>query len=135
MRRMALTAILAMMITSCHQSTSAVTGLWKGEMNGLPAVELMIQEAESQLTGEVTFFFQRMDSGAWKVERQGSQRLDKITFDGQRLRFQVSHEQAHPDSGGDPPVAFTFTRSNSQEGVLESNYQGQESQIHLLRAQ
>ena len=134
MRQIALTVLLAMINTSCHQSTSPIVGLWKGEMNGLPAVELVIQGAESQLTGQVTFFFQRMDSGTWKVERQGTQPLDKISFDGKRLLFQVSHEKAHPDSSGDPPVAFAFTLSSSQEGVLESNYQGQESQIHLVRA-
>jgi hypothetical protein len=75
-----------------------------------------------------------MDSGTWKVERQGSQPLDKISFDGKRLLFQVSHEQAHPDSTGDPPVTFTFTLSSPDEGVLESNYQGQESQLRLVRA-
>jgi hypothetical protein len=134
MRQIALTIMLVMITTSCSRSTSPIIGLWKGEMNGLPAVELVIQEAGSQLTGQVTFFFQRMDSGTWKVERQGSQTLDKISFDGKRLFFQVSHDQAHPDSGGDPPVAFTFTLSGSEEGVLESNYQGQESQIRLVRA-
>jgi hypothetical protein len=76
-----------------------------------------------------------MDSGTWKVERQSSQPLEKISFDGQRLLFQVSHEQAHPDSAGDPPVAFTFTLSSSQEGVLASDYQGQKSQIHLVKAE
>ena len=133
MRRIALTLMLAVTTTSCHQSTSPIAGVWKGEMNGLPAIELVIQGAESQLAGRVTFFFQRMDSGTWKVERQGSEPLDKISFDGKRLLFQVSHEQAHPDSAGDPPVAFTFSLSSPQEGILESNYQGQESQMRLVR--
>src|SRR5690348_14632345 len=78
MRKIALTIMLAMITTSCHRSTNPVVGLWKGEMNGLPAVELAIQGAESQLKGQVTFFFQRMDSGTWKVERQGSQTLDRF---------------------------------------------------------
>ena len=133
-RQIALTVVLVLMITSCHRSTSPIVGLWKGEMNGLPALELEIQQRESQLSGRATFFFQRMDSGTWKVERQGSQPLDKISFDGKRLLFQVSHEQAHPDSAGDPPVTFTFTLSSPEEGVLESNYQGQESQLRLVRA-
>ena len=134
MRQIVLALMLVIIITSCRRSTSPIVGLWKGEMNGLPAVELVIQEAESRLTGRVTFFFQRMDSGTWKVERQSSQPLEKISYDGQRLLFQVSHEQAHPDSAGDPPVAFTFTLSSSQEGVLASDYQGQKSQIHLVKA-
>ena len=134
MRPIVLALMLVMIITSCRRSTSPIVGLWKGEMNGMPAVELVIQEAESRRTGRVTFIFQRMDSGTWKVERQNSQPLEKIFFDGQRLLFQVSHEQAHPDSAGDPPVAFTFTLSSSQEGVLASDYQGQKSQIHLVQA-
>jgi hypothetical protein len=134
MRRIALTLLLAIITPGCHQKASPIVGLWMGEMNGLPAVELVVRGAESQITGEVTFFFQRMDSGTWKVERQRSQPLDKVSFDGKQLLFRVSHEQAHPDSLGDPPVAFTFTLLSSQEGILESNYQGQESQIRLVKA-
>src|SRR5215831_15086758 len=88
MRQVALTVVLALLITSCHQSTSSIIGLWKGEMNGLPALELEIQQRESLLSGRVTFFFQRMDSGTWKVERQVREPLDKISFDGKRLLFQ-----------------------------------------------
>jgi hypothetical protein len=46
MRQIALTVVLALVITSCHQSTTPIVGLWKGEMNGLPALELEIQQRE-----------------------------------------------------------------------------------------
>jgi hypothetical protein len=126
--------VLTLAILSCAKRQHEIVGVWKGEMNELPAVELNVQETERQLAGTITFFFQRKDSGTWKVERQDTQPLTRMAFDGKTLLFEVSHEQAHPDSSGDPPVAFTFSLSSSQEGQLQSNYQGQESNIRLVRA-
>lgn len=96
-------AVLTLATASCAKRQPEIVGVWKGDINKLPAVELNIKATEGQLAGTVTFFFQRKDSGAWKVQRQDSQPLTKPKFDGKTLVFEVSHEQAHPDSSGDPP--------------------------------
>src|SRR5262245_58046834 len=72
-----LNAVIVMAVVTCHRSRSPA-GVWKGEMNGLPAVEIVLQEDTGRLGGTITFFFQRKDDGKWKVERQNSEPLQNV---------------------------------------------------------
>jgi hypothetical protein len=119
---------------SCARTPNPIVGVWEGRMNELPAVELTVREDNGQLGGAIVFFFQRKDTGTWKVERQNGEPLTEATFDGKALSFRISHERAHTDSNpSEPPVLFKLTLSSPDEGELTSNYQGQESAIKLVR--
>src|SRR5688572_28627267 len=120
--------ILAISVFGCARTQNPVVGVWEGKMNELPAVDLTVREDNRGLGGTITFYFQRKDTGVWKVERQGAEPLVDSRFDGKTLSFNISHENAHTDSSpSDPPVPFRFTLTSPGQGDLTSNYQGQES--------
>jgi len=125
--------IAAISVLSCTR-TPPIVGVWEGRMNELPAVELIVRDDDSGLTGTIVFFFQRKDTGTWKVERQNDEGLIDPIFDGKTLSFKISHADAHTDSSpSDPLVPFSFTLTAPGEGQLTSNYQGQESAIKLVK--
>ena len=124
----------AITFSGCARSESPIVGVWEGRMNELPAVELTVRDGDGGLGGTIVFFFQRKDTGVWKVERQGAEPLVDSRFDGKKLSFKISHLNAHTDSSpNDPPVSFNFTLAAPGEGELTSNYQGQESAIKLVK--
>jgi hypothetical protein len=126
--------ISAISVLACTPTQNPIVGVWQGKMNDLPAVELTVRDGNGGLGGTIVFFFQRKDTGAWKVERQNEEPLIDLSFDGKTLSFKVSHKDAHTDSSpSDPPVPFSFTLTASGEGELTSNYQGQESAIKLVK--
>jgi hypothetical protein len=137
MKKLSLACALTLSAISflgCARTGSPIVGVWEGRMNELPAVELTVRDGDGGLGGTIVFFFQRKDTGVWKVERQAEEPLIDSRFDGKTLSFKISHLNAHTDSSPeDPPVSFNFTLAASGEGELTSNYQGQESAIKLVK--
>src|SRR5437764_1382013 len=98
--------IMAAFAGSCTRTHNPIVGVWEGRMNDLPAVELTVRDDNGHLAGTIVFFFQRSDTGTWKVERQNGEPLIDPTFDGKTLFFKVSHERAHTDSNpAEPPAS------------------------------
>ena len=122
MKRIILASALMIVVGfggSCARTQNPIVGVWEGKMNDLPAVELTVRDNNGKLGGTIVFFFQRKDTGTWKVERQNGEPLSETAFDGKTLSFKISHERAHTDSSPDePPVSFKFTLSSSEEGEL-----------------
>lgn len=71
----------------------AFAGTWEGKMNGLPAVNLQIEEANGKIGGVMIFYFQeRRDANSpWHVASENPAPLpapqvkrDTLTFEVQR---------------------------------------------------
>ena len=108
---------IAMMIfaTACFAQSSAgkinsapILGVWRSQMEGLPAVTLTVTDEGGSLAGAVLFYLHRREPGQPVTVTPGvPEPLFNPTFDGKTLTFQVSHRRAHPPGSlGDPPVSF-----------------------------
>jgi hypothetical protein len=85
----------------------AVVGIWRGELDNLPAVTLNITDEAGPLQGAMLFYLIRRDEGNPPTSSPGiPEPLFNPQFDGKSLTFQLSHRHAHADTTSDPPVTF-----------------------------
>jgi hypothetical protein len=100
-------------------------GVWRGQLDGLPAVDLVINDEGGELHGAVLFYLHmRQDRNKPYTSTPG---LPEPIFDlkqeGRTLRFEVSHRRAHPPATlHDPPMMFhlRFTEPGRAELVNET---------------
>jgi len=110
---------------STTTSKSPITGVWRAQMDGLPAIVLVITDEAGALNGAVLFYFhERKTVNDPYTSTPGlPEPMFQIHFEGKSLEFQVSHRRAHPPRTlNDPPVSFrlTLTGPNQAELVNES---------------
>jgi hypothetical protein len=96
--------------SGANASVAPVEGVWRCEMHGLPAVTLTVTNEGGSLNGAVLFFLHRTEPGKAETATPGvPEPLFNPKFDGETLRFQVSHRRAHPPGSlQDEPVSFAL---------------------------
>jgi hypothetical protein len=101
---------------------SAIVGPWTGTMDGLPALRLVVQENNGNLTGAVLFYLIRREPGAAPVASPGfPEPMIAPVFDGKTLIFKIDHRYAHPPRTlNDPPVNFRLEVSGTDKARLFS---------------
>jgi len=113
---------------------SAVNGVWRAEMDGLPSFVMTISDEGGDLTGAILFYLIRRDDGQPPHASPGiPEPLFNLRFDGKALDFRVSHSRAHgATTANDPPVSFRLKITGPDEGLLVRD--GKDSQaIHVSR--
>ena len=93
-------------------ANASVTGVWRCEMNGLPAVTLLVTDEPGSLTGAVLFYFQKRttENSAYTAVPGLPEPMFHPHFDGKTLLFELSHRRAHPPGTlNDPPKHFRLT--------------------------
>jgi hypothetical protein len=99
--------------------TSAIVGVWRAQMDGLPAITLNVTDETGTLSGAVLFYLHRRDPGQPVTSSPGiPEPLMNPKFDGKTLTFQVSHRRAHPGSVNTPPVSFRLRIVGPNKGEL-----------------
>jgi hypothetical protein len=90
------------------QNRGAIEGVWRVQMDGLPAVTLNVTYETGALNGAILFYLLRREPGQAETSSPGvPQPLIGPKFDGTMLTFAVSHRQAHPPASlNTPPVNF-----------------------------
>jgi len=101
-------------------NTSDIVGIWRCQMDGLPAVTLTVTNEGGNLAGAVLFYLHRRDAGQPVTATPGvPEPLFNPKFDGKTLTFQVSHRRAHPpESLNDGPVSFQLKLTGPGKGEL-----------------
>ncbi|HUE02507.1 MAG TPA: hypothetical protein VMR62_23260 [Bryobacteraceae bacterium] len=99
---------------------AAITGIWRCQMEGLPAVTLTVTNEGGSLTGAVLFYLHRREPGQPVTATPGvPEPLFHPTFDGKTFTFQVSHRRAHPPKSlNDAPVTFQLKLDGTQKAEL-----------------
>jgi hypothetical protein len=97
---------------------SAVTGVWRAQMDGLPALTMTISDEGGELTGAILFYLIRRNDGQPPRSSPGSpEPMFNLKFDGESLDFRVSHRRAHGNTN-DPPVNFQLKITGPNQGIL-----------------
>jgi hypothetical protein len=125
--RMIVVRIAIMMLsTACLSQSSSkainapLLGIWRCQMDSLPAVTLNLTDENGSLTGAILFYLHRRDPGQPVTASPGvPEPLFNPTFDGKTLTFQVSHRRAHPPGSlNDPPVTFQLKLNADGKAAL-----------------
>ncbi|MGO9338617.1 MAG: hypothetical protein ACLPY1_14040 [Terracidiphilus sp.] len=101
-------------------SAAPVVGVWRAQMDGLPAITLTVTDEGGSLTGAVLFYLHRREPGQPVTATPGiPEPLFHLQFDGKTLTFQVSHRRAHPPGSlQDGPVTFRLMVDGAGNAAL-----------------
>lgn len=115
-------ALALLMFTSTAAEQSALLGVWKGNLEGLPAVTLTVERDDAKLTGAVLFYMLRRSAdGTWTATPGSPEPILDPHFDGTVLTFKVSHKNAHPPRTlHDPPASFQLELQGSNKALLHA---------------
>jgi hypothetical protein len=101
------------------ETDAAILGVWRGELDSLPAVTLNITEEAGPLQGAILFYLIRRDEGKPPTSSPGiPEPLFNPYFDGKSLTFQLSHRRAHANTSSDPPTTFRLDLTGPDEAKL-----------------
>ena len=117
--------------------SSDFVGVWRGQMDGLPGVDLVITNEDGQLHGAVLFFLHiRPDVHSPYSSTPGlPEPILDMKVAGQALRFVVSHRRAHPPrTMHDPPVIFDLKVTGPDRGELVNETEGGGPRVVLTRS-
>jgi len=124
--------------TKANADPSPIVGIWRCQMDGLPAVTLTVTDEGGSLTGAILFYLHRRDPGQPVTAIPGvPEPLFHPKFDGKVLTFQVSHRRAHPpESLQDEPAAFELKLAGNDKGdlVVENEHDPNAPQFVFVRS-
>src|SRR6516225_4717759 len=111
--------VFAAPVAANHKEYDAVLGIWRGELENLPAVTLNVTDEAGPLQGAILFYVIRKDEGKPPTSSPGiPEPLFNPRFDGKSLTFQLSHRHAHANTSSDPPVTFRLDLIGPDEANL-----------------
>jgi hypothetical protein len=106
---------------------SAITGVWRGDYDGLPGVVIVVTDEGDTLTGAVLFYFHTREdvNHPWKSSPGIPEPMLNPKFDGTTLTFQIGHRRAHPPGSlGDPPVSFHLKLIGPDKAEAQNEREG-----------
>ncbi len=118
-------------------NTAKFAGVWRGQLDNLPGVDLVITDEGGQLQGAVLFFLHiRPDVHSPYTSTPGlPEPLFGMKLEGRTLKFEVSHRHAHPPRTlHDPPVAFHLKLTAPDKAELVNESEGDGPAVALTRS-
>lgn len=120
-----------------EKDLSKFVGVWRGEFDGLPGVDIVISDEAGQLAGGILFYLHlRPNVNSPYTSKPGlPEPTLGMKLDGNTLSFQVSHRRAHsPRSLSDPPVHFHLSLKEPGKAVLVNENGDAGPPLVLLRS-
>jgi hypothetical protein len=88
-----------------------LSGVWRGQMNNLPALTLVLTAEGGAQSGAFLFYLLKRENEnhSYSVTPSLPEPILHPSFGGRTLTFEVIHRRAHPpDTLSDPLVTFEF---------------------------
>jgi|SRR5581483_8091037 len=113
-------AVVATAQTGKSVAGSAFAGAWRGSSNGLPSIDLKIENAGSKLAGTAVFYLQtrKDESEPWRVASEATLPMLSPTVQGKNLMFEVPHHTCHGCTDYGPNVRFEMELTGQNEARL-----------------
>ena len=116
---------------------SQFTGVWDGEMNGLPAVELKLTNDGSTVKGTIAFYLQmRGEDGTWHVAGDKDKAVQPLLsphINGNTVTFEVTHAKHHGSSELGPNKTFRVEIAGPTTAYLREAGDGSDAPGHGLK--
>lgn len=111
---------LLTLVAVSHAAASLFTGVWTGEENSLPAVEVNLHGSGETVGGTIAFYFQqRGEDGKWQVRSRYEVPLLAPKVSGNKLLlFEVEHHKTHGSAELGPDVKFRIELTGTNEARL-----------------
>jgi len=112
---------------SATPTASRFVGVWRGQFDNLPGVDLVIENEGGSLHGASLFYLhKRRDTNSPFTATPGLPGpLLNLRADGQTLHFQLSHRLAHPPRTlNDPPINFQLRTTGPNQAELVNESEG-----------
>jgi hypothetical protein len=130
-------AAIACVLRGQTSGSERFVGVWRGQMDGLPAVTLNITDEGGGLSGAVVFYLITRSSVMSEPTTSTPgppEPLFKPRMDGNALVFEVSHRRAHPPATlSDPPVHFRLKLIDPDKAELVNESENPGSGAVLIR--
>lgn len=110
-----------------HLGAQKLTGVWRGQFDALPGVDMVISEEGGELHGAILFYLhRRQDLNSPYTSTPGlPEPIFDMKLDANALSFQVSHRRAHPPGTlHDPPMRFRLTLTGPDQAELVNESEG-----------
>ena len=107
--------------TSVPQQAARFVGVWRGQFDGLPGVDIGISDEGGEFTGAILFYLHtRPDvNSPWTAKAGPPGPMFNMKIEGDTLQFRVSHNGAHPPRTlHDPPVSFRLVLTGPDKATL-----------------
>ena len=111
-------------------------GVWRAQMDNLPAVTLTITDEGGGLSGAILFYFheRKTVTDPYTATPGIPEPLFHLRFDGKSLEFEVSHRRAHPPRTlSDPPVHFQMRLVGRDKAELVNENERSGPAVVLIR--
>jgi len=112
---------------------SPFAGRWMGEIDGMPAVRLTVQEDQGKLSGSIVFYLIVKDENGPHVDGDYTADLLNVTANGKRMTFEVRHHVTHGSPEYGPNVKFSFEATAEREGTMRKIDDG--VSVRMIREQ
>jgi hypothetical protein len=99
---------------------AAITGVWRGELEGQPWTTLTLTNDGGQLSGAIVFYLHKREPGGQLMSTPSApEPLLNPHFDGGVLTFAVSHRRAHPPGSlTDAPTRLKMEFTDKDHATL-----------------
>ena len=97
--------------TASSPDISKFTGVWRGQFDNLPGIDLVIAEEDHQTRGAILFYLHmRINKNLPYTSKPGlPEPIFNLRLNADKLTFQVSHRRAHPPRTlNDTPMTFSL---------------------------
>ena len=130
------------MTMSCalHAQTNSnerLLGVWRGQMDTLPAVTLNVTDEGGGISGAILFYLIKRSFTMSEPTTSTPgipEPLLNLKFDGKSLVFDVSHRRAHPPGTlSDPPVHFRMKLVDTDKAELVNESESSAPAFALIR--
>lgn len=116
MERLVFSMLFFASMSSMSAADSLFAGIWEGQTNGLPAIQLRIHDSGGKPDGDIVFYFQhREPNGPWAVKSEYPTPLLNVKAEVKTMTFEVRHHKSHGSSDFGPNVKFRLDRISEQE--------------------
>lgn len=120
-----------------EKGLSRFVGVWRGELDGLPGVAIVISSEGGQPIGGILFYLHlRPDVNSPYISKPGlPEPMFDMQVEGKTLKFQVSHRRAHPPGSlNDPPVHFRLSLTETGTATLANESESGGPPVVLSRS-
>lgn len=104
-----------------QQDAAKFVGVWRGQFDGLPGVDIGICNEGGEFAGAILFYLHTRPDvhSPWTSKAGPPGPMFNMKLEGNTLRFLVSHKEAHPPGSlNDPPVSFRLVLTGPDKATL-----------------
>lgn len=108
-----------------------IVGVWTGYAHDLPAIKLTVDGDAGKLSGNIVFYFLKLENGTWKNKGGVPTELIDPHMEGNIFVFQVPHAKKHgsTDPADQEIKTFRLEVVSSNEAVFHNAIEGQDLKL------